>query len=419
MATDIIARGLAVKATKDLSNYQPLLESGVNIKTINGASVLGSGDLVVATNQAFKSGWRTNGTTKQFCDDVNADSSAIQGLSFIGEVTFSDLPASMVNAEITASIMAGTGTSNKVIHLVCTSGNVAPYRWEYTYWNNGSSVSGWVTVGTEVVANPAGSATSDLQKLQVGNTVYGIPSGAEVINVTYVTGTTINLPTGKGYSYIYDKLSNNTPVFINIKQKNLNSYTMFEMSCQFNAQLIVGNAFNFDSSTLNYTNIYVTPNDPQTLVLYPINKEIVKANDSLSGSEANLSELTVYGTKYKVPGGGHLYQHFITIANGAYTIFGYLTIYNTSNDAINNYSKLYSVWSGKTISMSTIRSSLDETYTGTIKFYKSYSITYDSLISVSYTEITYTNGVVTGLQNKSINDTGSTYNITDTVTQIL
>ena len=178
MATDIIARGLAVKATKDLSNYQPLLESGVNIKTINGASVLGSGDLVVATNQAFKSSWRTNGTTKQFCDDVNADSSATQGLSFIGEVTFSDLPASMVNAEITASIMAGTGTSNKVIHLVCTSGNVAPYRWEYTYWNNGSSVSGWVTVGTEVVANPTLAGTeSVLSGLQVGDTKYKIPQG--------------------------------------------------------------------------------------------------------------------------------------------------------------------------------------------------------------------------------------------------
>ena len=41
--------------------------------------------------------------------------------------------------------MNGTGTSNKVIHLILTSGNVAPYRWEYTYWNNGSNISGWIS----------------------------------------------------------------------------------------------------------------------------------------------------------------------------------------------------------------------------------------------------------------------------------
>ena len=234
----------------DLSGYQPLLVSGTNIKTINGASVLGSGDLVIATNQAFKSGWRTNGTTKQFCDDVNADSSATQGLSFIGEVTFSDLPSTLVNAEITASIMAGSGTSNKVIHLVCTSGNVAPYRWEYTYWNNGSSTSGWVTVGTQVVANPTLAGTeSALSGLQVGSTKYKI-EGQKQADWTQ---------------------SNNSAVDFIKNKPNLGSLAL--------------------KSSVDYTTeVTNKPSIP----------DAVAANPTLAGSEAELTGLQVGNTKYKI-----------------------------------------------------------------------------------------------------------------------
>ena len=41
--------------------------------------------------------------------------------------------------------------------------------------------------GTTVVANPSGTATADLEKLQVGNSIYGIPSGGA--SYTDVTGT--------------------------------------------------------------------------------------------------------------------------------------------------------------------------------------------------------------------------------------
>lgn len=128
----------------DLSQYQKLLVSGLNIKTINGNSILGSGDMRIATNQEFPSSWGTSSsyTTKQFCDSVNADSTAVEGMSYLGEVLWSDLPFNG-NAEVVVQIMKGTGTSGKVIHLSLTSGNVSPYRWEYTYWNDGSNISGW------------------------------------------------------------------------------------------------------------------------------------------------------------------------------------------------------------------------------------------------------------------------------------
>ena len=67
---------------------QPTLVSGTNIKTINSNSILGSGDMIIATNQEFPSSWPVSSstTTKAFCDVVNADSTAVEGMSYLGEV---------------------------------------------------------------------------------------------------------------------------------------------------------------------------------------------------------------------------------------------------------------------------------------------------------------------------------------------
>ena len=46
----------------ELENYQRKLVSGVNIKSINGNTVLGSGNLAIRTYQTFNSGWPTNTT---------------------------------------------------------------------------------------------------------------------------------------------------------------------------------------------------------------------------------------------------------------------------------------------------------------------------------------------------------------------
>ena len=74
------------------------------------------------------------------------------GMSYLGEVRWNHLPDSLVNAEVVVEIMSGDGTSGKVIHLVLTSGNRAPYRWEYTYWNNGNSLSGWIGFQPQLTA---------------------------------------------------------------------------------------------------------------------------------------------------------------------------------------------------------------------------------------------------------------------------
>lgn len=56
--------------------------------------------------------------------------------------------------------------------------------------NNTFGVRGKVDGGgTEVVANPEGTATADLEKLQVGETIYGIPEGINVVANPTLAGT--------------------------------------------------------------------------------------------------------------------------------------------------------------------------------------------------------------------------------------
>lgn len=129
---------------------QPTLVSGTNIKTINGNSVLGSGNLELSTYLTYPAAWPTTGTTKAFCDAIAADTTAVVGKSYLGEVTLSDLPSGIVNSEIEVKIMDGTTAQNKAIVLELTSGNVSPYQWQYTYWNGGANVSGWIATGAQV-----------------------------------------------------------------------------------------------------------------------------------------------------------------------------------------------------------------------------------------------------------------------------
>ena len=113
------------------------------------------------SNRAFPSTWPTTSTTtKGFCDVVHGADTAIAGMSYLGEVTWSDLPFNG-NAEVVVEIMAGTGTSNKVIHLILTSGNVAPYRWEYTYWSNGTYTSGWIPNNDGVMYSTTAPASAN------------------------------------------------------------------------------------------------------------------------------------------------------------------------------------------------------------------------------------------------------------------
>ena len=156
---------------------QATLVNQSNIKSVNGNSLLGSGNLELSTYLPYPAGWTTTGTTKAFCDNIAADATAIGGKVYLGEVTFSDLPASMSNAEIVVEIMAGTTAQNKVIVLTCTSGNSAPYMWKYTYWNNGTDVSGWKGFQEQLVSGTNIKTINSNSILGSGNLdIDGLPS---------------------------------------------------------------------------------------------------------------------------------------------------------------------------------------------------------------------------------------------------
>lgn len=53
-------------------------------------------------------------------------------------------------------------------------------------YNNGDWVNAAESGGTTVIANPSGSSSADLTKLQVDNTIYAIPSGGSDVSVTQI-----------------------------------------------------------------------------------------------------------------------------------------------------------------------------------------------------------------------------------------
>ena len=171
-----------------LSNKQDTLVSGTNIKTINGQSIIGSGNITLSgdggaliidnelsdssenvvqnkvikaaldtksefsgsyndltdkpeikSRKAFKTSWPTSTTLTAFCQAVINDSDAKVGEAYLGSLSCSGLPSGVWIGDTVVEII---GTDyNKVVKLTVTSTEVAPYHWEASYWQGG--LYGW------------------------------------------------------------------------------------------------------------------------------------------------------------------------------------------------------------------------------------------------------------------------------------
>ena len=86
----------------------------------------------VLNYKSFPSGWHTTGSIDGLISDINNDSTALPGMSYLSTVSFSDLPASLIQGEIQVDIMSQEVGLGKVIRFTLTSSNTAPYHWEYT-----------------------------------------------------------------------------------------------------------------------------------------------------------------------------------------------------------------------------------------------------------------------------------------------
>lgn len=80
----------------------------------------------------FPEGWSKTGTMSDLISDINTDSNATTGMSYMATVSFSDLPASLLQAEMKVDVMDDDENLGKNILFTITSSDTAPYHWEYT-----------------------------------------------------------------------------------------------------------------------------------------------------------------------------------------------------------------------------------------------------------------------------------------------
>lgn len=216
------------------------------------------------TYASFPNTWVTNGTILQFCASVNSDASAVKGSGYLGELRCNDLPTGLSNVEAIVDVVDGEGTSGKVIHITITSGNLAPYRWEYTYWNDGADVSGWISwelkseIHTYTLNKTYTSSDSDYQQLRDDIT------NAKDIRFAHYYFRCTDIINGTVYRYV-------------------NNYDTGNKAFATHIVLI----------TLNNSSVVISEMED---AIY----RRVEANETLSGNEANLNELTVQNTKYAI-----------------------------------------------------------------------------------------------------------------------
>lgn len=113
----------------DLSNYQPKLISGQNIKTINGQSILGSGNIEIAVGNSFPS----DGVEGQYLKKANT------GVKWDDGDVFYLNPRDFASGSVTQDIynkLVNAITNNKIIYITSNFGgqnmSFSPISYDYT-----------------------------------------------------------------------------------------------------------------------------------------------------------------------------------------------------------------------------------------------------------------------------------------------
>lgn len=230
-----------------LATKQATLVNQENIKSINGATLLGSGNIDIVSKHTFPNTWTTNGTTEAFCTSIVNDNSAVPGMIYMGKLTCSDLPGGLIQGEATVEIIS-KDANGKAIRITLTSVDTAPYRWEYerakingTYRN-----TGWVS--------------------------YLPTSGGTMTN-------NINFPNGKG----------------------IKSSDEFILSGNSNGTaIILGNTGISNAIIATAASTNVTHNKGGSNVVNMLDADNTSANPTLTGTESALTALKLNDTSYGV-----------------------------------------------------------------------------------------------------------------------
>lgn len=121
------------------------IEAGAQVNEVTSVNNM-KGDVTIVTNQAFPESFNISGTTLEFAQSINLEDTAINGMTYLGGVSLSDLPESLVNAECLVQVIASAGDGSKVIHFDLYSADTQPYHWSCMYYNR--SVTDWVSYVT-------------------------------------------------------------------------------------------------------------------------------------------------------------------------------------------------------------------------------------------------------------------------------
>ena len=178
----------------------------------------------VRTNRSFNDNWKINGTTLEFIQSVLADEAATVGMSFLGGVKFSDLPAKLKNAECLVEIISSTlGSDEKVIHLDLYSSDTSPYHWSTIYYKQlldpiwqpdvlqsdvdkkldktGGTISGNLSIQGNL--NVAGTTvTKDTETLLVKDNI--VVTNSDKVELLNLSGLAINKNANQTYGIMYD-----------------------------------------------------------------------------------------------------------------------------------------------------------------------------------------------------------------------
>ena len=190
-----------------LDNKQDTLISGTNIKTVNGASILGSGNIVIETPEggisdapsdgntyARKNGsWAQIPTDYVTSDEVPDSTSDLTNDS--GYITEADIPVTSVNVSGTGNVIVNAEFTNK--QLTLTKGNIEEYELPIASTNTlgGVKVGAGLTINNETgVLSATGGGTAD--SVDWAN-ITSKPSTFPPADHTHITSDITDFPTFK------------------------------------------------------------------------------------------------------------------------------------------------------------------------------------------------------------------------------
>ncbi len=178
--TGNVTQNQVTNLTTDLAAKQALLLSGTNIKTVNGATILGSGDIVIATpSETDPIVKAVNGLVKSNGTTISAATAGTDYLTPSGSAAgLMSFPILNQNTTGTAASITGNVTQNQVTNLTT---DLAAKQNNITLTTTGTNGFATLSGSTLNIPNYAGNITS---------TAWGLQGNAATTPGTNYIGTT-------------------------------------------------------------------------------------------------------------------------------------------------------------------------------------------------------------------------------------